>query len=631
VEDSVPSLNLGHGLRRRPVCVAAAALWLAVPRAVAEEPPACVECHEADLHTFRQSVHGGLGCADCHAAAQTLPHGPESSVVDCAMCHDEAAREYRESVHGRARTAGAREAPDCSACHGEIHALAPVTDPRSPVHPTRLPETCGSCHADPAVVAKFGIPVARPLEAYLRSVHARRVGERRGGPACSDCHGSHGIFPPGDARSTVFHARVPETCGRCHSEIAEAFRGSIHGQAVAHGVREAPVCTDCHGEHGILSPQEHGSPVFATNIPRITCGRCHADLRLAEKFGLPADRVPAYEDSYHGLAARAGALTVAHCGSCHGVHDILPSSDPRSHTHRDSLPATCGKCHPGAGTRFAIGAVHVLPTERGHAAVYLIRVIYLWVIGLTIGGMVAHNLLDLSRKLRCRPAANWTPRPQEPDEERMSRGFRVAHGLLVISFAVLVYTGFALKYPEAWWARPLVRWESTLGLRGWLHRAAAVVLMADVAFHLIHLALDRRARACVTGMRPTFEDLRELRERVGYWFGRRPDPPHTGRVGYPEKLEYLALVWGVVVMSVTGLVLWFEGLALRWLPKWVGDVATVIHFYEAVLASLAILVWHFYFVIFDPVVYPMDTAWLSGRSPAARAAERQAHGAPHAG
>ncbi len=76
-------------------------------------------------------------------------------------------------------------------------------------------------------------------------------------------------------------------------------------------------------------------------------------------------------------------------------------------------------------------------------------------------------------------------------------------------------------------------------------------------------------------------------------------------------------------MSITGFLLWFDDLVLRWFPKWVTDVATVIHFYEAVLASLAILVWHFYFVIFDPVVYPMDTAWLTGRECPGRAAERE--------
>jgi cytochrome b subunit of formate dehydrogenase len=419
----------------------------------------------------------------------------------------------------------------------------------------------------------------------------------------------------------VNHVQVPDTCGACHEEIAASYRVSVHGQALSHGVREAPVCTDCHGEHRILSPSEAGSPVFVTNVPKMTCGRCHGDIRLAQKFGLPLEKVPAYEASYHGLAIRSGVTTVAHCGSCHGVHDIQPSSDPRSHVHAENLAQTCGKCHPGAGDTFAIGTVHVLATDSRHAAIYYVRAFYLWLIYLAVGAMVLHNLADFYRKLR-------TPLPRPPQSglaarERMPLGFRLAHGALAVSFLVLVLTGFALTYPESWWARPLLRWEGSFGLRGWLHRSAAVVMMAAFFFHFVHLVLSRRARRRIAGMRPTWEDWKEFKERLRYFVGSRPDPPRTGPLGYPEKIEYLSLIWGTGIMVVTGLLLWFETAVLRWLPSWVADVATVVHFYEAVLAGLAILVWHLYFVIFDPVVYPMDTAWLTGRSPDARIHERR--------
>jgi len=82
-----------------------------------------------------------------------------------------------------------------------------------------------------------------------------------------------------------------------------------------------------------------------------------------------------------------------------------------------------------------------------------------------------------------------------------------------------------------------------------------------------------------------------------------------------EKAEYWALVWGSVIMMVTGILLWGNTLAMKWMPKVILDLATSVHFYEAVLATLAIVVWHFYFVVFDPDVYPMDTAWLTGKSP----------------
>lgn len=604
----------------RPVLVCA--LYPLVVAAPARSQSPCTDCHDADRDLFPTSVHGQfMECVDCHSGAADVPHDPDALDVDCFMCHEDAVAQYRGSVHGMASAAGESEAPDCQSCHGPIHALQPSSDPSSPVNHARLASTCGSCHADPEMVAKFGIPIARPLEAYEASVHNQVLLETGAGPTCNDCHGSHALYGAADPRSMVFHQRVPETCGNCHAEIATAYEASVHGRAAAHGIREAPVCTDCHGEHRILSPLETSSPVYATNVPKMTCGRCHGDLRLAEKFGIEKNKVPAYEDSYHGLAARAGKVTVAHCGSCHGVHDILPSTDPRSHTFPANLAETCGQCHPGAGTTFAIGSVHVLPTDRQHAAVYWVRVIYLWLIWLTVGGMLAHNGLDLYRKFK-----NPPPRPVVPPDAdrpvRMVRGFRIAHLILLVSFGVLVYSGFALKYPDLAIFRPLFLPEGGFDLRGDLHRASAILMLTALALHLAHLIVDRRARRCMAGMRPTLEDLAEFRERIRWYLGKRPDPPHSPQLGYPEKMEYLALMWGIVVMTVTGFMLWFDNLALRWLPKWFTDVATAIHFYEAILASLAILVWHFYFVIFDPTVYPMDTAWLTGRAHPARDLER---------
>jgi cytochrome b subunit of formate dehydrogenase len=495
------------------------------------------------------------------------------------------------------------------------------SDPGSPVAAPHLAATCGLCHAEPKLSGPGTVKRVQPLAAYSASVHA---GTESRGPAasCSGCHGSHDILASADPRSRVHRERIPETCGACHAEIARVFASSVHGRAAASGIRQAPVCTDCHGEHRILGPGDQGSPVYATNLPRMTCGRCHGDLRVTEEFGLEAGAVATFEDSFHGLAGLAGNVTVANCASCHGVHDILPSSDPRSHVHPTNLAATCGTCHPGAGARFAIGTVHVMPGDprRAHPAVYWIRLAYLWLIAVVIGAMALHNALDLRRKALSPP-----PRPvtaAATRRERMSLGFRVAHGLLVASFAVLVWTGFALRSPGAWWAAALLAVEERFALRGTLHRGAALVLLGAFAFHAVHLAVDRGARACISGMLPRCSDLSELRERVRWLLGRRAEMPRSPTLGYVEKIEYLAVVWGTGVMAATGFLLWFETWSLAHLPKWVGDVAAVVHFYEAVLASLAIVVWHLYFVVFDPVVYPMDGAWLSGREAPGRTLER---------
>jgi cytochrome b subunit of formate dehydrogenase len=484
----------------------------------------------------------------------------------------------------------------------------------------QLPETCGYCHANPDLVEKFDFHVTLPLEAYKHSAHARAIADGKQGATCNDCHGSHAIFAGHDLKSSVHRTQVPDTCGSCHVEIAEVYSSSVHGKAAELGVLDAPVCTDCHGEHHILSPREAGSPVSPTNQAIVTCGRCHGDLRLSEKYGLSADRVPSYQNSYHGLAARAGSQTVAGCASCHGVHDILPSSHPESHVNIANRGDTCGQCHPGAGTRFAIGPVHVVDTDARYPVVYFIRLLYIPLIVFTIGGMLLHISLDFFKKWRS-PELRSLALAESSGAERMMRGFRVAHGLVMVSFPLLVYTGFALKYPEAWWARPIV----ALGpdARGWLHRAAGVVLIASLAYHVIHLIRSRRARRCIANMRPSLEDWRELKERFKYYVGLRKEPVHSPEVGYIEKAEYLAFWWGMMVMALTGFLLWFENFTLRWLPSWVPAAATAVHFYEAILATLAILVWHFYWTVFDPAVYPMDMSWWSGKAPASREMERR--------
>lgn len=596
------------------------AIVLAPSAASESTTDTCAECHE-DVSTasLSDSVHGGFDCVDCHAEIDAHLEGEAIPWVDCSVCHDDVSEAYAASIHGQKLGDGVDEAPKCQTCHGDPHGILPASEPASPVHPDRLADTCASCHSDPSFVEKFDIPRVQPIEAYRASVHARLVEEGLPGPTCNDCHDSHAIYPGFDPRSSVNHRRVPETCGQCHSDIVEVYNQSVHGVDALQGIPEAPVCTDCHGEHRILSPASPEAPTFATNVPKMTCERCHSDLTLAEKFGLDMSKVANYEDSYHGLASRSGRITVANCGSCHGVHDVLPSSDPRSSIHPDNLPETCGQCHPGAGTRFAIGEIHVSDKDREHTAVYWIREIYIWLIFGTIGGMILHNLLDLYRKTRY--GVPRAPRDVPDEGERMTLGFRIAHMTLIVSFALLVWSGFALKYPDAWWAGPL-RSLRGFDVRGILHRVAAVGMLLALAIHVVHVIVDRSARKVIRSMIPTVEDVREFVDRMRWYVGLRKDPPHAPKLGYPEKAEYLALMWGIVVMTVTGFVLWFENWTLRALPGWAPDVATAIHFYEAILATLAILVWHFYFVLLDPVVYPMDPAWLRGRAHAGRVAER---------
>jgi cytochrome b subunit of formate dehydrogenase len=104
-----------------------------------------------------------------------------------------------------------------------------------------------------------------------------------------------------------------------------------------------------------------------------------------------------------------------------------------------------------------------------------------------------------------------------------------------------------------------------------------------------------------------------LVKNLRYYLGRAAAKPQIGRFGYAEKAEYWAVVWGTIIMGVTGLMVWFKVEAFSFLPRWFIDVALAIHFYEAILATLAIVVWHFYQVIFDPDVYPLNWALVDGK------------------
>ncbi len=576
----------------------------------------CASCHAEPSTDVPKSIHSAPGseaCAGCHGAAHYVEPAAKIVPERCAQCHADQVKEFRSSVHGRAAKNGDSTGPTCSSCHGTVHKILSAQDPLSPVAKKNLPDTCGSCHSNPDFLAHHHIPFAHPVEAYKLSVHGRAVNAGNDKAAsCSDCHGSHAIFAARDSRSKINHWNVPNTCGTCHAEIKKVYGQSVHGQGVAQHIRDAPVCTDCHGEHNILGPADAGSLVNPARVSITTCGRCHGDERLNARYNLPTDRVPTFADSYHGLESRAGGQTVANCASCHGVHNIFPSDDPRSTVNATNLAQTCGKCHRGAGSTFAIGTVHVMAESRNeHPVVKWIRRFYWVVIPFAIIFMFVHHFLDFLRK-----AINRAKQVGRGGEiERMNLHFRIAHWLIVLSFPVLVITGFALKFPDAWWARPLLMWEGHFAVRGLLHRVAAVLLLGAMAYHILHLMLVRRDRAILNQAIPRPRDLRDLRDMFLYNLGILERRPTFGPLSYIEKIEYLAFVWGTVIMTVTGFTLWFNNLALRYFPKWVTDAATVLHYYEAILATLSILIWHFYTVVFDPDVYVMDRTWITGKVP----------------
>ena len=159
-----------------------------------------------------------------------------------------------------------------------------------------------------------------------------------------------------------------------------------------------------------------------------------------------------------------------------------------------------------------------------------------------------------------------------------------------------------------------VEWSlSSEPFRRWTHRISGLVLLAVGAVHLVYILRSREGRRLVADLLPVRQDLADIQGTIGYLFGRRAEKPRVGRFGYAEKLEYWAVIWGTLIMGGTGLMIWWKLDVTEFLPRWVVDVALTIHYYEAVLACVAIVVWHFYHVIFDPDVYPVNPACWDGR------------------
>jgi cytochrome b subunit of formate dehydrogenase len=575
-----------------------------------EDVNGSVESISVDENKFKHSVHGTMfHCVDCHSDVRSLVHEAPPKKVSCSQCHAEEGQGYAHSIHARA-TSGGKIPASCQDCHGDVHYIVTGEDPKSTVSHANIPATCGRCHGQKFLMESNGVS-AQPFISYQESVHGRAVANgSQKAAVCTDCHGVHEILPARDAKSPISKFAVAATCGKCHADVANTFNASIHGQALTRGNGLAPTCTDCHGIHSIKPHTDPNSPVAEQNVSRDICARCHEGVRLSQEFGVPANRVASYFDSYHGLASEGGSVVAANCSSCHGVHDILPSSDPRSTINRANLDATCGKCHKGVTQKFTRTPVHLAAGARSSdidsIAVRWVRWIYIPLILLIIGAMFLHNAIIWRSKAVARR------RMQNPFMTRMTVNQRWQHLILLSSFIVLVITGFALKFPDTWFAHTLGMGEN---LRGTIHRIAGCALIGAGIYHVFYLALLREGRRLLRDIAPRPKDGFDAWATMRYYLGLGGEKPKFGRFSYAEKAEYWALVWGTALMGLTGVMIWAKVWVGNTLARWWVDVATAVHFYEAILATLAILVWHFYQVFFDPDTYPMNWAWWDGKMP----------------
>jgi len=626
---------------------------------------------------YAHSAHHGLACVECHNSITEPEHPSKLPKVQCRSCHENSASKH--AFHPRLALADAPKGrdTDCQECHNS-HEMLAVKDPDFVFARAGQTEACGKCHEDaqrgfatsahslrqgggdritpsclkchqkPISAQGSGQPTVELKLAQARLCESCHVGNGKGGgqtnlgakfvatfdrsvhgaalqagkaeaASCVDCHGAHAMNKAAVATARVNRLHLTDTCARCHEKQAKEYQTSVHATALAKGNLDSAGCTSCHGEHDIKLHTDPASRVHKANLAQQVCAECHASVRLTRRYGLASDTFKTFADSYHGLAVRGGTVSVVNCASCHGSHGIRSQNDPASSVHKANLAKTCGECHPGANTRFAVGAVHASEEQREASPwLYWIANFYVGLIIAVVGGMVLHNGLDFLKKTRHKLAVQKGEAVEVHVAHRlylrMSVNERLQHGVLVLSFTALVVTGFMLRYPEAWWVVGIRHLSNrAFELRGLTHRIASVSMLASGVWHVCYLAFTVPGRKLFMEILPRWRDVTDPWGVLKYNLGLAPEKPAFGRFCYIEKAEYWAMAWGTALMTVTGLLLWFDNLSMGYFSKLGFDIARLIHFYEAVLATLAIIVWHFYFVIFNPDVYPMNLAWLTGR------------------
>lgn len=425
--NSIHMQVMSKGNKNAPTCTDCHGSHKIIRGKISVESEACLKCHLDEkkfpgeekgsakfVQHYKTSIHASVekdglleaaGCVDCHGNHMVQePDNPKAStnrarlMETCGKCHKETVAHFKKSKHGQELLKGSEKAPTCTDCHGEHDIQSTLLS--NDFSKVNLTDKCLSCHKDGKIPHKNFKGEEELITGYQNSVHYTALKNGNfDAPTCYQCHGAHEMESADNPESKINKKNIAKTCGQssCHVNQLSEYTGSIHEAGVSKGNPDAPTCNNCHGNHGILTKNIDNKLEKSRELVNL-CSNCHNKVELVERNELPVVG-ETYSESFHGLAVRGGGKEAANCESCHGNHNIRPSTDSLSSVSRKNLPQTCGKCHPGATEVLFTKKIHLTNLEEDSPWVFWTKRFYLFMIFGLISFMILHNILDLKRKL----------------------------------------------------------------------------------------------------------------------------------------------------------------------------------------------------------------------------------------
>jgi nitrate/TMAO reductase-like tetraheme cytochrome c subunit len=186
-------------------------------------------------------------------------------------------------------------------------------------------------------------------------------------------------------------------CAQCHPDVYEAYKASVHGKNVmVKKSADGPVCTSCHGSSHYIQPKTSAdSTVNHFNVVK-TCGACHEEKFMSEKYKLTEHVMERYKESFHGRKLKLGHAGAPSCAECHGAHDIKSAKDPASPVFGANKVKTCGKCHKGATEKFVAAITH----QPLHPVAHFTEIALILLTVSTFFFIIIHVLLEIITDIR---------------------------------------------------------------------------------------------------------------------------------------------------------------------------------------------------------------------------------------